>query len=180
MAVESTQPAEEAPRPGDDSIRARSLRIIEEFSGLDDPIERYRHLVTLAEASPRLADAERTDEARIPGCQYGLWITTAYDERRGVLHFRADSDAKVTRGLAALLVRVLDGQPPAAIEEAELDFLDTIGLRGHLSAHRASGLSAMIQEMRSRARQYRAAPSHRSNGRHEASVAPSPSEPGNR
>lgn len=128
--------------------------MIEEFAGLGDSIDRYRHLVALGEAMPRLSAAERTDENRLPGCQYGLWVTTEYDAAGDVLHFRADSDAKITRGLAALILQVLDGQPPRAIVAAELEFLDAIGLRTHLSSKRSNGLSAMIQEMKSRARDH--------------------------
>lgn len=136
------------------SVQERASRVIEEFAGLGDAIDRYRHLVALGEAMPRLSASERTDENRLPGCQYGLWVTTEYDAARDVLYFRADSDAKITRGLAALILQVLDGQPPRAIVAAELEFLDAIGLRTHLSSKRSNGLSAMIQEMKSRARDH--------------------------
>lgn len=134
-----------------DSVQERASRVIDEFAHLRDAIDRYRHLVSLGEAMPRLEASERTDETRLPGCQYGLWVRTEYDPDLDVLHFRADSDAKITRGLAALILQVLNGQPPHAIVAAELDFLDTIGLRAHLSSKRSNGLSAMIQEMKSRA-----------------------------
>lgn len=134
-----------------DSVQERASRVIEEFAALGDSIDRYRHLVSLGEAMPRLPASERTDETRLPGCQYGLWVTTEYDPIRDVLHFRADSDAKITRGLAALILQVLDGQSPREIATAELDFLDTIGLRTQLSSRRSNGLSAMIEEMKRRA-----------------------------
>lgn len=134
-----------------DSVQQRASRVIEEFAGLGDAIERYRHLVSLGEAMPRLPASERTDENRLPGCQYGLWVTAEYDPVRDILHFRADSDAKITRGLAALILQVLNGQPPREISAATLDFLDTIGLRTQLSSKRSNGLSAMIEEMKRRA-----------------------------
>lgn len=137
-----------------DSVQERARRVIDEFSELDDSIARYRHLVALGEAMPRLDVSERTDENRLPGCQFGLWVRSDYDAGRDVLRFRADSDAKITRGLAALILQVLDGQPPRAIVAAELDFLDTIGLRTHLSSKRNNGLSAMIHEMKARARDH--------------------------
>lgn len=139
-------------KPG--TVDERVRQIVEEFSDLEDSIERYRYLVALGEGMPRLPDAERTESDRLPGCQYGVWIRIAYDPERDVLRFRADSDAKITRGLAALLIRVLDEQPPAVVADADLGFLDAIGLRGQLSSHRSSGLSAMIHAMRDRARRY--------------------------
>lgn len=134
-----------------DGVQERASRVIEEFAGLGDAIDRYRHLVALGEAMPRLPESERTDENRLPGCQYGLWVTTQYDPARDVLHFRADSDAKITRGLAALILQVLDGQPPREIVTADLDFLDASGLKTQLSSKRSNGLSAMIEEMKRRA-----------------------------
>jgi len=140
--------------PPSDSMQARAREVEREFAGLEDSIARYRYLVELGERMPRLSEAEKSDETRLPGCQFGLWILTDYDAERDVLRFRVDSDARISRGLAALLVRVLDGQPPAAIADASLDFMDTIGLRGHLSANRTNGLSAMIEEIRARAEHY--------------------------
>ncbi len=138
-----------------ESIQERSREIVAEFEALGDWVDRYRYLVELGESMTPLPDSERTDETRLPGCQYGLWIRTEYDVDANALRFRVHSDAKITRGLAALIVRVLDGQPPAVIADAELEFLDDVGLRSHLSSQRNSGLSAMIHEMKSRARQHR-------------------------
>lgn len=137
-----------------DTIEERAERIIEEFSTVDDSIERYRRLVAMGEAMPRLAAEHRTDANRLPGCQYGLWVRVRYDAAANVLGFEADSDAKITRGLAALIVRVLDGQSPQAVLDADLEFLDTIGVREHLSVHRNNGLSAMVEAIRARARSH--------------------------
>lgn len=137
-----------------DTVRQRAARIVEEFGGLDDHIQRYRYLVDLGERMPRLPEEDRTEDNYIPGCQYDIWIRVDYDPDDGVLHFRSDSNAKITRGLAALIIRVLDGQPPAAILDAQLEFLDRIGLRAQLSAKRENGLQAMIHEMKRRAREY--------------------------
>jgi cysteine desulfuration protein SufE len=141
------------PAPASPGIAARAARIVEEFQALGDWIDRYRYLVELGERMPRLGEAERTDEHRLPGCQYALWLVCAYDPAAGVLRIRADSDARITRGLAALLVSVLDGQPPAVVANAEMQFLDAMGLRTHLSAQRGAGLAALIDELRRRARQ---------------------------
>jgi cysteine desulfuration protein SufE len=137
----------------EDSIQERTREIVVEFEALDDWVDRYRYLVELGDKMTPLPQSERTDDTRLPGCQYGLWIRTDYDADRDALRFLVHSDAKITRGLAALIVRVLDGQPPAVVAEAELEFLDQVGLRTHLSSQRNSGLSAMIHEMKSRARQ---------------------------
>ncbi|MFW6206062.1 MAG: SufE family protein [Gemmatimonadota bacterium] len=134
------------------SIRERAEAVVAEFAALDDWVERYRHLVALGDAMARSGDGIRTAEHAIPGCEYDVWVRADYDACEGVLRLEADSDAKITRGIAALIVRVLDGQPPAVVASAELDFLDTIGLRAHLSARRATGLDAMVHWIRRRAR----------------------------
>lgn len=122
---------------------------------MDDWVARYRHLVALGEAMPRVAAGVRTEEHAIPGCEYDLWLRAEYDPEGEALYFEADSDAKITRGIAALVIRVLNGQSPSAVEAAEFGFLDTIGLRGHLSARRNTGLAAMIHWMKRRARECR-------------------------
>lgn len=137
-----------------ETIEQRARQIVEEFSTVRDSVDRYRRLVALGESIPRLPPEERTDENRLPGCQYGLWVRTTFDPAANVLRFAADSDARITRGLAALIIRLLDGQSPEAILAAELDFLDTIGVREHLSVHRNNGLSAMVEEIRARARSH--------------------------
>lgn len=136
------------------TIDERVRRLVDEFSGVDDSIDRYRRLVALGEAMPRLPADERTDENRLPGCQYGLWVRVTYHADADALRFRADSDARITRGLAALIVRVFDGQSPRTVLDADLDFLDAIGVREHLSVHRNNGLSAMVEEIRARARSH--------------------------
>ncbi len=140
-----------------ESIQERTREIVAEFEALEDWVDRYRYLVELGENMTPLPESERTDETRLPGCQYGLWIRTDYDAAGNALRFLVHSDAKITRGLAALIVRVLDGQTPAVVADAELEFLDEVGLRSHLSSQRNSGLSAMIHEMKVRARQHREA-----------------------
>jgi cysteine desulfuration protein SufE len=136
------------------AMSERVEAIVQEFLDLDDQVARYRHLVAMGEAMPRIPTRERREEDYIPGCVYDIWIQAEHDPARGVLHFRADSDAKITRGLAALILRVLDGQPPRAVAEADLAFLDRIGLRSHLSAQRSNGLAAMIEQIRGRAREH--------------------------
>ncbi|MFW6040177.1 MAG: SufE family protein, partial [Gemmatimonadota bacterium] len=115
---------------------------------------RYQFLVRLGDAMRRVPPDEKTEDNYIPGCQYDIWISADYDRARDAVHFRADSDARISRGLAALIIEVLDGQPPNAIVRADLAFLDRMGLRRHLSARRRTGLAAMVEEMRSRARSF--------------------------
>lgn len=151
-----------------DPIEERIRPIVEEFAKLGDWVDRYRYLVAMGEEIPRLAEVDKTDESQLTGCQYDVWIRVEYDAAGHVLRFRADSDAKIVRGLAALVIRGLDGQTPAAVADAKLEFLDTMGLRAHLSAQRSNGLAAMIQRMQESARYYRTAagePGHDSNGR---------------
>ena len=113
---------------------------------LDDWTDRYGHLIEQARALPLIDDQFKTDEYKVRGCQSQVWLRATHDDDRLVL--RADSDAIITKGLVALLLRVLDGQPAAAVQEADLAFLDEIGLREHLSPGRANGLSAMVARIR--------------------------------
>lgn len=141
-----------------DSFTQRTRALVEEFSSAGDAIDRYRRLVAMGEAMPRMEPSERSEENRLPGCQYDLWMLSTYEPDAGVLRLRADSDAKITRGLAAVLVRVFDALPPTAILDADLGFLDEMGLRDQLSVHRNNGLSALLEELRARARQYGGGP----------------------
>ncbi|MFW6201469.1 MAG: SufE family protein [Gemmatimonadota bacterium] len=139
---------------GHDSIEQRADRLVDEFSRLEDWVERYQFLVRLGDTIARVPPDEKTEDNYIPGCQYDIWISADYDRARDAVHFTVDSDARVSRGLAALIIQVLDGQPPDAIVCVELDFLDRMGLRRHLSARRRTGLAAMVEEMRRRARSF--------------------------
>ena len=136
----------------------RAARVVEEFAALDDWVDRYRHLVEMGDELAATGDDIRSEENLIPGCQSSLWIEAAYDPAHDVIHFQADSDARITRGMAALLIRVLDGQHPAVIADSEMDFIDAIGLHDHLSAQRRNGLAAMIHWMKSRAQAVRKVP----------------------
>lgn len=134
-----------------ETIEERAAGIVAEFAALEDWVARYRHLVALGEAMVA-GEGVRSEAHAIPGCEYDVWIRADYDPSSHTVQLTADSDAKITRGIAALIVRVLDGQPPEAVASAELEFLDTIGLRGHLSARRSTGLEAMVHWVRERAR----------------------------
>lgn len=127
--------------------------IIEEFCGLDDWMDRYQLLIDLGEEQPPLAAADKTDQNLIDGCQSRVWI--ACDEKDGRLYFRAESDALIVKGIVALVVRVVNGHTPAEILDADLYFIEKIGLTEHLSPTRSNGLLAMIKQVRMYALAYK-------------------------
>jgi cysteine desulfuration protein SufE len=138
------------------SIEQRAQRVVEEFATLTDPIDRYQRLVGLGDAMRPFPAEARTAENQLPGCQYAVWVLARYDAARGILRFQADSDARIIRGLAALILEVVDGLSPAEVLEADLGFLDTIGLRTQLSVHRSNGFAALVDAVRARAREHMA------------------------
>lgn len=127
------------------SIDQRQDRVIEEMVGFESSLEKYEYLVGVGR---KLESPEgiRRDENAVPGCQARVWIRAEVEDGR--LRFFADSDAMITRGIIALLLQVLDDQPPAEIAEAKLYFLERTGLSTHLSPSRANGLAAMVERMR--------------------------------
>lgn len=120
-------------------------RIIDEMSSLGNRLDKYEYLVGLGRS---LASSEdiRTEEYRVPGCQSQVWIRA--EVRDGLLRLSADSDALITRGMIALLLRVLDGHRPEEVARARLYFLEETGLGTQLSPSRANGLKAMVKEIR--------------------------------
>ncbi len=121
--------------------------IIEEFSVFDDWLDRYDYLIGLGEQLPAIAPEHRTEQYLINGCQSRVWIDARQDEA-GLVHFTADSDAIITKGIISLLIRVLSGRPAREIVDTELYFIDAIGLSSNLSPTRANGLAAMVKQMR--------------------------------
>ena len=120
--------------------------IIEEFSVFDDWLDKYDYLIGLSETLPPIAPEHRTTQYLIEGCQSRVWIDARLKE--GKVRFSADSDAIITKGIIALLIRVLDGRTPREILDTELYFIDAIGLSANLSPTRANGLAAMVKQMR--------------------------------
>ncbi|WP_289731198.1 SufE family protein [uncultured Alistipes sp.] len=121
--------------------------IIEEFAVFDDWLDRYDYLIGLGEGLPAIAPEHRTEQYQITGCQSRVWVDARLDDQ-GRVHFAADSDAIITKGIIALLVRVLNGRTPQEILGTELYFIDAIGLSANLSPTRANGLAAMVKQMR--------------------------------
>ncbi|MDX1907159.1 MAG: SufE family protein [Bacteroidia bacterium] len=120
--------------------------LVEEFSLFDDWMDKYQQIIEMGQALPGLPEAEKTEENRVHGCQSQVWLTARAEE--GVILYQADSDAIITKGLIAMMVRVLSGQTPEAILAAELGFVDRVGIRSHLSPTRSNGLNNMIKRMK--------------------------------
>ena len=120
--------------------------IIEEFSGFDDWMDKYQLLIDMGSGQEPLPEEYKTEQNLIDGCQSRVWLQADYREGRVV--FRAESDALIVKGIVALLVRVLSGHTPQDILDADLYFIDRIGLKEHLSPTRSNGLVAMLKQMK--------------------------------
>ena len=120
--------------------------IIEEFSGLDDWMDKYQLLIDLGNEQEPLDEKYKTESNLIDGCQSRVWLQADYEN--GIIRFTAESDALIVKGIVALLIRVLSGHTPQEILNAELYFIDRIGLKEHLSPTRSNGLLAMVKQMR--------------------------------
>ena len=120
--------------------------IIEEFSGLDDWMDRYQLLIDLGSEQEPLEEQYKTEQNLIDGCQSRVWLQADYAD--GVIRFKAESDALIVKGIVSLLIRVFSGHTPQEILDADLYFIDRIGLREHLSPTRSNGLLAMIKQIR--------------------------------
>lgn len=120
--------------------------IIEEFSVFDDWLDKYDYLIGLSDSLPAIAPEHRTGQYLIEGCQSRVWIDARTDGGR--IFFTADSDAIITKGIIALLIRVLNGRTPQEVLDTDLYFIDAIGLAANLSPTRANGLAAMVRQMR--------------------------------
>ena len=128
--------------------------IIEEFSGLDDWMDRYQLLIDLGNEQEPLDEKYKTDSNLIDGCQSRVWLQADYTS--GVIHFSAESDAVIVKGIVSLLIRVLSDHTPQEILDADLYFIEEIGLREHLSPTRSNGLLAMVKQMRTYALAFQA------------------------
>ena len=120
--------------------------IIEEFAGFDDWMDKYQLLIDLGGEQEPLPEQYKTESNLIDGCQSRVWLQADYVD--GVINFRAESDALIVKGIVALLIRVLSNHTPQEILDADLYFIDEIGLREHLSPTRSNGLLAMVKRMR--------------------------------
>ena len=120
--------------------------IIEEFTGFDDWMDKYQLLIDLGNDQEPLDEQYKVEQNLIDGCQSRVWLQADYKD--GVIRFTAESDALIVKGIVALLIRVLSGHTPQEILDADLYFIEKIGLKEHLSPTRSNGLLAMVKQMR--------------------------------
>ncbi len=128
------------------NIQETELQIINEFSLFDDWMDKYNYLIELGRTLPIIDEKYKTTNYLINGCQSQVWINA--EIRDGIVYYTAESDAIITKGIIALLIRVLSGHTPDEIIKTELNFIDKIGLKEHLSPTRSNGLVAMVKQMK--------------------------------
>lgn len=127
-------------------IKEIEQEIIDEFALFDDWMDRYQYIIEMGQSLPPLSETDKTDENIVNGCVSQVWLTAQTAD--GQIEYNADSDAVITKGLIALLMRVLSGHDPQEIIDADLAFVDAVGIRQHLSPNRSNGLNAMIKKMK--------------------------------
>ncbi len=128
------------------TIKEIQDEIVDEFSMFDDWMQRYEYIIELGKTLPLIDEKYKTEENIIKGCQSKVWLQG--EENDGKIMFTADSDAILTKGIIAILIRAFSNQKPSAILEANTDFIDEIGLKEHLSPTRANGLVSMIKQIK--------------------------------
>lgn len=128
------------------SINERQEEVIEEFSMFDDWMDKYEHLISLGKELPLIDEEKKVEKNIIKGCQSRVWLDAQLKD--GKIHFSADSDAIITKGIIALMIRVLTASSPQEIAESDLYFIDQVGLKEHLSPTRSNGLVSMVKQMK--------------------------------
>jgi cysteine desulfuration protein SufE len=128
------------------SIKEIEEEIVSEFSLFDDWMDKYNYIIEVGRTTGKLDEKYKKQEFLIKGCQSQVWVYPEY--RDGKVYFTADSDALITKGIAGLLIRVLSGHPPKEIIDTNMEFIDRIGLKEHLSQTRSNGLVSMIKQMK--------------------------------
>ena len=136
------------------SINELQDKVIAEFADFDDWMDKYALLIDLGNALEPLDEKYKTESNLIEGCQSRVWLQADYVDGR--IHFRGESDAVIVKGIVSLLIRVLSDHTPQEILDADLHFIDQIGLKEHLSPTRSNGLVAMVKQMRLYAMAFRA------------------------
>lgn len=130
------------------TIQELQNEVIEEFQDFDDWMDKYQLLIDLGTEQAPLDEKYKTPENLIDGCQSRVWLQADYDKEENKIIFQAESDALIVKGIVALLIRVLSGHSPQEIIDADMNFLDEIGLKDHLSPTRSNGLLAMVKKMK--------------------------------
>jgi cysteine desulfuration protein SufE len=128
------------------TINEKQQSIVEDFELFGDWMEKYEYIIQLGKDLPIIDDKYKTDENLIRGCQSRVWLHADYTD--GKLFFTADSDALITKGLVSMVVQVLSGHTPKEIADADVYFIDAIGLRNHLSPTRSNGLLSMLKQIK--------------------------------
>lgn len=136
------------------TIKEIQEEIIEEFEMFGDWTDRYEHIIELGKTLPLIKEEEKRDDLLIKGCQSRVWLKSDYKDGKIVL--TSDSDAIITKGIIAILIRVYSNQTPEDIVNSDMDFIDTIGLKEHLSPTRANGLVSMMNQIKMYAIAYQA------------------------
>lgn len=127
-------------------IKEIQEEIVDEFSMFDDWMQRYEYMIELGKSLPLIDEKYKTEDHIIKGCQSKVWVHAELKDDK--LSFTADSDAIITKGIIAILIRVFSNQKPKSIIDANTDFIDEIGLKEHLSPTRANGLVSMIKQLK--------------------------------
>ncbi len=135
------------------TIQETEKEIVEEFSLFDSWDDKYEYIIDLGKKLPDLEAQHKTDDNRVRGCQSTVWLVAEYKD--GKLFFKAESDAVIVKGLISMLIRVLSGHTPDEIVQAQLGFLQKIGLTTHLAQTRSNGLLAMVKQMKNYALAYK-------------------------
>jgi len=128
------------------TLQEAEQQIIEEFEIFDDWLDKYNYIIELGKELPLIDEQYKTEQYLISGCQSQVWLHADY--RDGLIYFTADSDAIITKGIINLLIRVLSGRTPQEILDCNLEYIDQIGLKEHLSPTRSNGLVSMIKQIK--------------------------------
>ncbi|MDY6403349.1 MAG: SufE family protein [Bacteroidales bacterium] len=128
------------------TIQEIEQEIIEEFSVFEDWMDKYNYLIELGRECPIIEEKDKNDNNLIKGCQSKVWVSAKMDG--DVMDIKADSDAVITKGIITLLLRVFNRQKPKDVENADISFIDAIGLTSHLSPTRSNGLNAMLKQIK--------------------------------
>lgn len=128
------------------TIKEKQDALIEDFELFDDWMDKYEHIIQMGKDLPPIEEQYKTDDNLIKGCQSRVWLHAEYKD--GKIYFTADSDALITKGLVSMIVQVLSGHTPKEIVDADLYFVDAVGLKSHLSPTRSNGLVSMLKQIK--------------------------------
>ena len=128
------------------TISEKQAALVDEFAFFDDWMDKYNHIIEMGKSLKAMPEGDKDDELLVQGCQSKVWLKAENQDH--TVRFWADADAIIAKGIVAMLIDVFDGQPAADIANAELNFIEEIGLKDHLSPTRANGLMSMIKQMK--------------------------------